>query len=127
MINKVQSIGLALIPAVILAGVSLSAREITDMSGARVKVPERIDRVFSASPPSTCMVYAIDPSLLVGVTMKIPAGAKPYLRGGFQNLPVMTASRAAGAHDQYRGVAEVKSRYGDKLELERKALRSEGK
>lgn len=67
---------------------SVQAREITDMAGRRVTVPDTIRRVFSGSPPSTYMLYALDPSLLVGLNFAPRAEDKRFLRPEFTRLPV---------------------------------------
>lgn len=64
------------------------AREITDMSGRKVAVPEKISRVFTASPPATYMLYTVDPSLLVGVNFKVREEEKRFLRPEFTKLPI---------------------------------------
>jgi iron complex transport system substrate-binding protein len=66
----------------------VQAREITDMAGRKVTVPKTIRRVYASSPPSTYMIYAIDPSLLVGVNSKIPEENKRFLSPRFSRLPV---------------------------------------
>ena len=53
---------------------SLFAREITDMSGQKVTVPDNITRVYGSAPPSTYAVYAIDPSFIVGLNFSPAKG-----------------------------------------------------
>lgn len=81
---------------------SLSAaqgREIIDMTGRRVTVPDTIRRVFTGSPPATYMLYALDPSLLVGVNFTIKAEDRRFLRPEFTRLPV-----AGGVFGQGRNI-----------------------
>ena len=66
----------------------IQAREITDMFGRRVTVPDTIRRVFTGSPPATYMLYALDPSLLVGINFSVSDEDKRYLRPEFTKLPV---------------------------------------
>jgi len=71
---------------------SLFAREITDMAGRKVVVPEKITKVFGSAPPSTYAVYAIDPSLLVGLNFSPIKGhneASGLLDKRFTALPVV--------------------------------------
>jgi len=48
-------------------GELLFARSIVDMSGQTLEVPETITKLYASSPPSTYMLYTIDPSLIVGL------------------------------------------------------------
>lgn len=78
--------------AVFLVFVSLFGREITDMAGRKVVVPDKITRVFGSAPPSTYAVYAIDPSLLVGLNFSPQKGhneASGLLDKKFVSLPVV--------------------------------------
>ncbi|MCI4678634.1 ABC transporter substrate-binding protein [Rhodoblastus acidophilus] len=51
-------------------GVSSSeAREIVDMAGRRIDVPDKITRVYSASYPLTVLLYVLAPDLLVAVNV----------------------------------------------------------
>ncbi len=77
---------------VFLFFVSLFGREITDMAGRKVVVPEKITRVFGSAPPSTYAVYAIDPSLIVGLNFSPFKGsneASGLLDKKFVSLPVV--------------------------------------
>lgn len=67
---------------------SVDAREIVDMTGRKVTVPEKIRRVFASSPPATYMLYATDPTLLVGSNFATRDQDKKYLRPEFTRLPV---------------------------------------
>ena len=75
--------------ALMLCAVSpLSAREITDMTGRRIAVPDTIKRVFASSPPATYMLYALDPTLLVGSNFTVRDADRRFLRPEFLKLPV---------------------------------------
>ena len=74
----------------ILAGISpAEAREITDMTGRTVVIPENIDRVFAVSPPGTYLVYAIDPTPLIGLNFPLLENEKSYTVKSFHTLPVI--------------------------------------
>jgi len=64
-------------------------REIVDMAGRRVSVPDTIKKVYGASPPATYMVYAIDPTLLAGLNYPFSPREKRFLRPSAENLPVI--------------------------------------
>ena len=68
---------------------SAAGRQITDMAGNIVNVPDVIEKVYGASPPATLMVYALDPGLLAGVNFPVPPSEKPFLDPRMANLPVV--------------------------------------
>ncbi|QFY41535.1 ABC transporter substrate-binding protein [Candidatus Methylospira mobilis] len=65
------------------------ARELTDSSGSAVKIPEKIERVWGTSPPVTALIYAIDPSLLIGVNLPYTQGDEAFILPVARNLPVL--------------------------------------
>jgi iron complex transport system substrate-binding protein len=75
------------------------ARDITDMVGRKVAVPDTIRRVYAGSPPATYLVYAIDPSLLVALSFPVREEERRLLRPEFARLPV-----AGGVFGQGRSV-----------------------
>jgi iron complex transport system substrate-binding protein len=84
------------LPALVLFGVVLAylsgpaaAREAVDMDGRRIVVPDRITRVYGASPPSTYLLYALDPTLLVGLNFPLKEGEQPFLHPRLRQLPVV--------------------------------------
>ncbi|OPY72662.1 MAG: High-affinity heme uptake system protein IsdE precursor [Syntrophorhabdus sp. PtaU1.Bin058] len=82
-------------------------REITDMFGKKVPVPDRPQRVFSTSPPITYMLYAIDPSMLVGLNFPVREWEKRYLRKEMQALPVLGGWFGQGATPNLEMVLKV--------------------
>jgi len=83
----------ALFPALILfLGMCVSAeakREIVDMAGRKVIVPDTIRKVYCTVPPATFMIYAVDPGLLAGLNSPIPQEGKKYLDRRVLKLPVV--------------------------------------
>lgn len=82
----VMALFVSLVPA-------LQAREITDMVGRKVKVPDKIERVYSPSGYGTFVMYALAPELISVKVM--PVGnlyAKKYLPRSLQSLPVQAGS-----------------------------------
>lgn len=57
--------------ALITANAAARARTITDMLGREVELPDKITRVYSASPPGYALVYSLAPELLCGRAMRI--------------------------------------------------------
>ncbi|MDD2465892.1 MAG: ABC transporter substrate-binding protein [Desulfobulbus sp.] len=67
----------------------LQAREIIDMSGRRVTIPDTITKAVAVSPPATYLLYAIDPSLLAGLNFPLWASEKKYTVPSYRHLPVI--------------------------------------
>jgi iron complex transport system substrate-binding protein len=86
----------------------LPAREITDMYGKRVVVPDNIARVFSISPSVTYLIYAIDPDLLIALNRVTPDSEKPYLRKSFQDLPILGGAFGTGLNLNLETVLNLK-------------------
>lgn len=87
---------------------SADAREITDMTGRRVTVPNTIRRVFASSPPATYMLYTIDPTLLVGSNFSAKEQEKRFLRSKFTRLPVAGGIFGQGCIVNYEALLALK-------------------
>ncbi|MEN6622250.1 MAG: ABC transporter substrate-binding protein [Smithella sp.] len=75
--------------AVLLPAGQSQGREITDMFGRKFSVAEKPRKVYSASPPMTNLLYAIDPTMLAGLTVPIREYEKPYLHKEMLSLPLL--------------------------------------
>lgn len=84
------------------------AREITDMIGRRVKVPEKIEKVVALSPPGTYLVYAIDPSLLAGLNFPLWENEKRFTTENFRRLPVIGGMVGEGRNLNMEVLLKVK-------------------
>jgi len=78
-----------LIFALLVPVVQSQGREITDMFGRKFSILDRPQKVFSASPPMTNLLYAIDPAMLAGLNVPVRKHEKRYLRKEMQSLPVL--------------------------------------
>ena len=65
------------------------ARQIVDMFGRNVTVPDKIQRVYGTSPIATYMVYSLNPDLVAGLNTDPSPAAKPYLRPEYFSQPVI--------------------------------------
>jgi iron complex transport system substrate-binding protein len=74
---------------VLLSGASASAREIIDMAGRKVSVPDKAERVFGSAPPLNVLLNAVSPETMLGVSFKVEAPAKKFFTTRVQNLPVV--------------------------------------
>lgn len=64
-------------------------REIIDMSGRKVTIPDTVARVVGISPPATYLLYAVDPSIIGGLNFPLWENEKKYTVEGYGKLPVI--------------------------------------
>ncbi len=62
-------------------------REITDMGGRTVLIPDKVNSVFSTIASGTIVIYTIDPELLVGVNYDFNEMEKEFILEAYQDLP----------------------------------------
>ena len=84
------------------------AREIVDMTGRRVTVPDVIRQVFGTSPPATYMVYAMDPGMLAGLNSPLTQSEKQYIDPRLQPLPVIGGWFGQGRVSNLETLIEVR-------------------
>jgi iron complex transport system substrate-binding protein len=65
------------------------SREITDMAGRNVTLPDSIKKVYAPSAYGSYIMYAIDPALLAGLIFPVREEDKKYFQKDAQNLPVI--------------------------------------
>ncbi len=75
--------------SLLLMVMPVEARQIVDMTGRKVEVPDRIRKVYATSPPATQMIYAVDPGLLSGWNAPLKDREKRYLSPLVHDLPVL--------------------------------------
>jgi len=78
---------------VMLAGfcltLSAQAREITDMAGRKVNVPDKIERVFGSAPPLNVLLHAVAPESMLGLSFPVTDENKAFFPPRLQTLPVV--------------------------------------
>jgi len=89
---------LAAISLLLVAGTTTPgvAKEIEDMRGRKIEIPDRIERAFATSPPGTYLVYAIDPELLIGLNFPLWDSEKKLTVPHLQGLPVIGGAVGMG-------------------------------
>ncbi len=91
-----------------LPGGVTSAREIIDMAGRHVIVPDEINKVFGTSPPATYMIYAIDPGMIAGLNFGLDSFEKRYMDERIHRLPVVGGQQGQGAVPDFEVLLQVK-------------------
>jgi len=71
-----------------LTGLSTAwARDVIDMQGRTVSVPEKISKIYGSAPPLTALLYALAPDMLVGVNTPFSNEDKAFLSPRAAALP----------------------------------------
>lgn len=94
--------------AVLVPAVQSQGREITDMFGRKFSISNRPQKVYSASPPTTNLLYAIDPTMLAGLTVPVREWEKKYLDKRMQSLPVLGGWYGQGNTPNIEMILKVK-------------------
>lgn len=89
-------------------GGAASAREIIDMAGRHVIVPDVINKVFGSSPPATYMIYAIDPGMIAGLNFSLDSSEKQYMDERIHQLPLVGGQQGQGAALDFEVLLKVK-------------------
>ncbi|MBT3071262.1 ABC transporter substrate-binding protein [Rhodomicrobium sp. Az07] len=71
-------------------------REITDMIGRKVVVPAEIRKIYSSTPPTTYVLYAIAPDTVAGLNLNMTAEQRRLMRPETANLPVLGGTIGMG-------------------------------
>lgn len=66
-----------------------TARQVFDMVGRQLRLPEHLQRIYVASPPENFLACAIDPALMVGLTLPLKQGDQKFLPAKLWDLPVI--------------------------------------
>lgn len=89
--RHVAVISFCLTILVFFAGTA-NAREITDMAGRKVTVPDVINRVVAPSPYGFAMLYSVAPEKMAGLMSPLKEEDKKFLNPVVHNLPVIRRS-----------------------------------
>ncbi len=66
-----------------------SGRVIIDMAGRKVILPQKIEKVYPASPLECVLIYTLAPELLAGWGYHMAADQSGYILPEYRNLPVL--------------------------------------
>jgi iron complex transport system substrate-binding protein len=112
-----------IIPLLLIAlNSSAYARTVTDMTGRKVVIPDRIERVVGLSPPATYLIYAIDPNLLAGLSSPLRGDERFYTVERFKRLPVVGGIAGESRNINVETLLKVKPDVVFLWELKRKDI-----
>jgi iron complex transport system substrate-binding protein len=84
-----------LLPLLLLSTMS-HAREITDMAGRQVVLPDQIKRIYAAQPYTHVLTYMLAPDMLVGHLSILRENEKRFLRPEAAKLPMLGGAPGSG-------------------------------
>ncbi len=84
------------------------ARTIVDMTGRTVEIPDVVNKIFGASPPTLYLLYAMAPETIAGWNFPIRDNEKKHLRKDMLDLPVIGGWFGQGRTPNIEHVMAVK-------------------
>jgi len=87
-LRYVQIVIICIIASALTATAS-DTRQITDMGGRTVTIPDQIKRVYAPSPYGSYILHSIVPDLMAGLIFPLKEEDKLFLNPAVQNLPVI--------------------------------------
>ncbi len=116
-LKQIAGIVLLLFLAVLMR-VNAEGKEIVDMAGRRVLVPDNITKVYGASPPATYLLYAVAPTVIAGLNYSFTSNERKYLRPGVDSLPVIGGWFGQGPNSESGDPSEGQARRYGRLDVE---------
>ena len=74
------------------------------MVGREVEIPQNVQKVFSASPAMTIMLYALAPETMIGVNYKFFDIEKEFMLESVSKLPVLGSFFSSGSQSNLEKV-----------------------
>lgn len=70
-------------------GSTQTRRVVSDATGRRIELPERVERIYAAGPPASILVFAIAPDKLIGWTSAWREAERPFIAKKYAELPAL--------------------------------------
>lgn len=83
-----------------------TTKKVTDMTGRKVTIPVKVNKVISLSNNTTVDVYTLAPDKLLGWSFTPKPDAKKYIGEKYFNLPVLGASKEKS--NSYENIIKLK-------------------
>jgi iron complex transport system substrate-binding protein len=88
-------------------GFAAEAREITDMMGHHMAIPDSITKVYVPSPYGSYLMYSLDPSMLIGINLSHNED-KRFLPKAVKDLPIIGGFGGHGQQSNLELVLKAK-------------------
>jgi iron complex transport system substrate-binding protein len=79
-------------------------QQLTDMAGRTVVLPRTVERIYTATPLATEIIYTIQSERLIGRTFKTAPAARPFLNPDFLAKPVLGGWYGNGVEGNYEEI-----------------------
>lgn len=98
------------------------AKEVTknvlsDMAGRKIELPKKIEKVYSATPVGTTLLYTLAPEKLAGLNFKLTEAEKKYTTENYSKLPVLGGwfgkDNSGNAEEIMKGKPDIAIYMGD--------------
>jgi iron complex transport system substrate-binding protein len=66
---------------------AVAAREFTDDAGRKVRLPDKVERVYAAGPPASVLAFALAPDTLIGWTRAFRGDEVSWVAPRYAQLP----------------------------------------
>lgn len=99
----------AAVLALLLPGAAAAAREFVDDAGRRVRLPDKVERVFAAGPPASVLVFALAPDRLLGWTRAFRANEAEWIPEKYAKLPELGRLTGRGGSTRVESVLRAKA------------------
>lgn len=86
----------------------LQAQTTKDMLWRDVKIPDSTDRIFSAAPPMSVLLYALAPEKMIGVNYQFMPTEKKYMLKSVENLPILGSFFSGGGQANFEKVVALR-------------------
>lgn len=86
----------ALAAALVLLAMAAQARDIVDMAGRHVTVPDQVRRIYAAQPYTHVLAYMVAPETLIGHLSVIREEERRFFRAETAGLPLLGGSPGGG-------------------------------
>lgn len=93
---KRWSIALLAFVLIYSAAPPVAGREIIDMAGRHVTIPDKIAKVYGSSPPVTLLLYALAPEYMIGLNTPYASTESKLLRKEIAALPALGSQSGMG-------------------------------
>ena len=84
-----------------------SARTVTDSAGRTVEIPDQIETVFAAGPPTSVLVYVVAPETLTGWPRALRPEERDYIAEPYRDLPETGRLTGRGGEANLERVLEI--------------------
>lgn len=84
------------------------AKDVIDMAGRKLVLPEKITKVYAAQPYTTVLAYMLAPELMIGQLSATNGPEKRFLRPEYASKPILGAEAGHGQEANFETILAAK-------------------